>query len=64
MAIHNLCKPCAAKAEKRYEVHPTDSYGTEKITCDYCGRRRFGRKYEVKRRNGSERKTNKGTGNS
>ena len=54
MAIHNLCKPCAVSAGKRYEVRPADSDGTEKITCDYCGRRRFGRKYEIKRRKGNE----------
>lgn len=43
----DLCKPCAVeKSQKGYRLTPCPGR-TDKITCDGCGRRRFGRTYEV-----------------
>ena len=45
-----LCKPCAVDIAARRDrmVTPLPER-TEKITCDKCGKRRFGQAYEVKR---------------
>lgn len=45
-----LCKPCAAATAARQDREVKQLPGrSEKITCDKCGRRRFGLHYEVKR---------------
>ena len=45
-----LCKPCAVEiaAGRDREVKQLPGR-SEKITCDKCGRRRYGLPYEVKR---------------
>lgn len=46
----NLCKLCAvATATRRDREVKQLPDRAEKITCDKCGRRRFGLPYEVKR---------------
>ena len=45
-----LCKPCAVEIAARKDREVQQLPGrSEKITCDKCGRRRFGLPYEVKR---------------
>jgi len=47
----NLCKPCAVEIAARKDREVQQLPGrSEKITCDKCGRRRFGLPYEVKRK--------------
>lgn len=47
----NLCKPCAVATTARRDREVQQLPGRcEKITCDKCGRRRFGLPYEVKRK--------------
>lgn len=47
----NLCKPCAMETAARRDREVKRLPGrSEKITCDKCGRRRFGMAYEVKRK--------------
>lgn len=52
----SLCKPCAVATAARRDREVKQLPGrSEKITCDKCGRRRFGRRrfglpYEVKRK--------------
>lgn len=47
----NLCKPCAVATAARRDREVKQLPGrSEKITCDKCGRRRFGLPYEVKRK--------------
>jgi hypothetical protein len=52
-----LCKPCAIELSAKRRV---DRVGgrSEKITCDICGRRRYGITYEVSylRRTGEVKK--------
>lgn len=43
----NLCKPCAADLQERGKTVKSAGGRSEKITCDECGRRRFGITYEV-----------------
>ena len=46
-----LCKPCAVEIAARKDREVQQLPGrSEKITCDKCGRRRFGLPYEVKRK--------------
>lgn len=46
----NLCKPCAVETAARKDREVKQLPGrSEKITCDKCGRRRYGLPYEVKR---------------
>lgn len=45
-----LCKPCAVETAARKDREVKQLPGrSEKITCDKCGRRRYGLPYEVKR---------------
>lgn len=44
---HKLCVPCAAKLSENREVHLIDHGRDNKITCDGCGRRRYGNTYNV-----------------
>lgn len=45
-----LCKPCAVEIAARRDREVKQLPGrSEKITCDKCGRRRYGLPYEVKR---------------
>ena len=41
-----LCVPCAIKLAGTRDVRKT-AHRKEKITCDECGRRRYGGVYEV-----------------
>ena len=41
-----LCVPCAIKLAGTKDVRKT-AHRKEKITCDECGRRRYGGVYEV-----------------
>ena len=43
----DLCKPCAVEKSHQGVRLKTISGRTEKITCAACGRRMFGRTYEV-----------------
>lgn len=42
-----LCRPCAAELEQRGKTVKSVGGRSEKITCDACGRRRYGTEYEV-----------------
>lgn len=43
----NLCVPCAAKLSEKREVQLIEHGRDNKITCDACGRRRYGNTYNV-----------------
>lgn len=47
MARRNLCRPCAAELERRGKPVLSAGEGSRKITCDLCGRRRYGTAYDV-----------------
>lgn len=42
-----LCKPCAVALEGRGKTVKPAGGRSEKITCEECGRRRYGIAYEV-----------------
>ena len=42
-----LCKPCAIELAKNGQTMKPAGGRCEKITCELCGRRRFGVAYEV-----------------
>jgi len=42
-----LCKPCAMELASRGKVLKPLEFRAEKITCEACGRRRYGVRYEV-----------------
>lgn len=42
-----LCKPCAAALEANGKTVKPIGGRSEKITCDVCGRRRYGTAYDV-----------------
>ncbi len=44
---HNLCVPCAIKLSEKREVQLIEHGRDNKITCDACGRRRYGNTYNV-----------------
>lgn len=44
----NLCVPCAAELTAKRDVQLISRGKDEKITCDACGRRRYGNVYEVR----------------
>ncbi len=50
-----LCLPCkiALEAAGAYELVPEPG-ATEKITCDECRRRRYGKEYTVKKKEGQK----------
>lgn len=43
----NLCVPCAAKLAEKRDVQLIAHTRDNKITCDSCGRRRYGNQYNV-----------------
>lgn len=47
---HRLCRPCAEEMKKKGFKLDRKSLGTDaKITCERCGRRRYGSEYtEIK----------------
>lgn len=45
--IKTLCKPCAVYLKERGKTVTPLSGRSGKITCDACGRRRFGISYNV-----------------
>lgn len=44
---HKLCVPCAAKLSEKRVVQLIEHGRDNKITCDGCGRRRYGNIYNV-----------------
>lgn len=43
-----LCRPCAEELKKQGQKLVGHALGVDvKITCDRCGRRRYGKEYEV-----------------
>lgn len=42
-----LCKPCVISLQEKCKIVKHVGGRTEKITCDECGRRRYGSTYEV-----------------
>lgn len=48
-----LCIPCALKLAEAFDVKKTGPK-TEKITCDECGRRRFGCEHTVEKKTKEE----------
>ena len=47
--IWTMCCPCAEGAKDSYSIRTLPGR-SEKITCAICGRRRYGSKYEVRRK--------------
>lgn len=45
----HLCVPCAEDLKERYELKLIPGRA-EKLTCDYCGKRRYGSTYEVEQK--------------
>ena len=45
-----LCKPCLIELKAMGKIVKPAGGRCEKITCDKCGRRRFGSAYEVEDR--------------
>ena len=44
---YDLCGACAAKMKEAYKLKELERPADNKITCDRCGRRRYGGKYEL-----------------
>lgn len=44
--IMQLCVPCAEDLKERYDLTLIPGR-SQKLTCEYCGKRRYGSKYEV-----------------
>lgn len=44
----NLCVPCAAELTAKRDVQLIGHTRDNKITCEKCGRRRYGNVYEVR----------------
>jgi hypothetical protein len=44
------CKPCAEIAREKYTLTPIATGVNRKITCEMCQRRRYGARYELKRK--------------
>ena len=43
-----LCGRCEAFYRERFEVREVRHSVNEKVTCDHCGRRRYGATFEIK----------------
>lgn len=48
-----LCRPCMESAKDSYELK-IQLGKSEKVTCAICGRRRYGNRYEVRRKGGAK----------
>lgn len=48
-----MCRPCMESAKYLYEVKIKPGK-SEKVTCAICGRRRYGNRYEVRRKGGAK----------
>ena len=46
----DLCRPCAEIARGKYKLTPIVAGVNRKITCEMCQRRRYGVRYEMKRK--------------
>lgn len=46
----DLCRPCAEIAQGKYKLTPIVAGVNRKITCEMCKRRRYGVRYELKRK--------------
>lgn len=55
MKIVPLCRPCAEKLVQAYELTRIVT-GSEKATCDECGRRRYTNRYRFGTAVGAVRK--------
>lgn len=53
--IMQLCVPCAEDLKEQYDLTLIPGRA-EKLTCDYCGKRRYGSKYEVEQKAEPKRK--------
>lgn len=42
-----LCGKCAAMLETGYELKKVDAQINLKVTCDHCGKRRYGAVYQM-----------------
>lgn len=51
--IWTMCRPCAEGAKDSY-VLKIQLGKSEKVTCAICGRRRYGNRYEVRRKGGAK----------
>ena len=51
--IWTICRSCAESAKDSYELK-IQLGKSEKITCAICGRRRYGSRYEVRRKGGAK----------
>lgn len=49
-----MCRPCAEGAKDHYKLN-IQLGKSEKVTCAICGRRRYGNRYEVRRKGGAKR---------
>ena len=49
MTYKSLCRPCAEALKKTKTVVFAAGGVNNKITCDFCGRRRYGATYAVSR---------------
>lgn len=54
-----LCTPCFIQLAEVYDVRRTGQK-TEKITCDECGRRRYGGEYTITKKRGTAHETVEG----
>lgn len=48
-----LCTPCAEKLRSTNGMKKGPTKADNKITCEYCGRRRYGATYEVTPKKGA-----------
>lgn len=51
--IWTICRPCVERAKDSYELKIRLGK-SEKVTCAICGRRRYGNRYEVRRKGGAK----------
>lgn len=51
--IWTICRPCAESAKDSY-VLKIQLGKSEKVICAICGRRRYGNRYEVRRKGGAK----------
>lgn len=53
LEIWTICRPCAEGAKDSYELNIRLGK-SEKVTCAICGHRRYGNRYEVRRKGGAK----------
>ena len=46
----DLCRPCAERTGEKYDMKTIKTGVNRKVTCEMCHRRKFGSRYELKRK--------------